>query len=106
MYGTSVPLRTCDRCERAASASAASIFGRGRRKLRISGLPCLEPEVARAGLADDSLTTHQAAVAAALETVARDRAARGAAEAVLVGHLMASGGRESLDSERPLVVGG
>lgn len=82
------------------------VVERGKRKLHIYGLPFLEPEVARAGLEDDSLTTHQAAVAAALGAVARDRAARGAAEAVLVGHLMASGGRESPDSERPLVVGG
>jgi exonuclease SbcD len=86
--------------------AAPVVVERGRRKLHIYGLPFLEPEVARAGLGDESLTTHQAAVAAALETVARDRAARGAAEAVLVGHLMASGGRESPESERPLVVGG
>lgn len=77
-----------------------------RRKLHFYGLPFLEPEVARTGLADDSLTTHDAAIHAALAAVQADRAARGAAEAVLVAHLFAAGGRESPDSERPLVLGG
>src|SRR5262249_4516637 len=49
---------------------------------------------------------HDAAVQAALAAVHADRVARGAAEAVLVAHLFAAGGRESPDSERPLVLGG
>ncbi len=82
------------------------VVERGRRRLHVYALPFLEPEVARAGLADEGLTTHHAAVQAALASVTADRAARGATEAVLVGHMLAAGGHECPDSERPLVIGG
>jgi exonuclease SbcD len=89
-----------------AARAEPVMIERGRRRLHIYGLPYLEPEQARAGLGDASLTSHHAAVDAALGAIEADRAARGAVEAVLVGHLLAAGGRESPDSERPLVLGG
>jgi exonuclease SbcD len=86
---------------------AAPVFlERGRRRLSIYCLPFLEPEVARGALGDDSLVDHGRATEAALAAVHADRAERRTAEAVLVAHLFADGGRESPDSERPLVVGG
>lgn len=81
------------------------VIERGKRRLHVYCLPFLEPEVARAGLRDESLVDHDGAVRAALATMAQDRAERGAADAVLVGHLFASGGRESPESERPLLWG-
>jgi exonuclease SbcD len=66
-------------------------------------LPYLEPEVARAQLEDDTLTTHDAAIRAAFASMHAHRQKR---PAVLVGHLFAQGGRETAASERPLVVGG
>jgi exonuclease SbcD len=89
-----------------AARAEPIVIERGRRRLHIYGLPYLEPEQARAGLGDESLTSHHAAVDAALAAIEADRAARGAVEAVLMGHLLAAGGRESPDSERPLVLGG
>jgi DNA repair protein SbcD/Mre11 len=62
---------------------------RGRRRLAVYCLPYLE------GAAD-----HRAAVQAALEPIPRG------GEAVLVAHLFAAGGRESPESERPLLIGG
>src|SRR5688572_18561085 len=78
------------------------VLERGKRRAHVYCLPYLEPEDARSQLGDDRLVDHGTAVAAALETVARDRAERGAGEAVLVAHLFAAGGRESPDSERPI----
>jgi DNA repair protein SbcD/Mre11 len=68
----------------------------------IFALPYLEPEVARAELADDTLRNHDAAVRAALVDM---HARRAPGPAVLVGHMFAAGGRETADSERPLSVG-
>jgi exonuclease SbcD len=78
----------------------------GRRKAAIYCLPYLEPEVARDRLGDATITGHDAAVRAALAACHADRAAAGHADAILVGHLFAQGGRESPESERPLVIGG
>jgi exonuclease SbcD len=89
-----------------ATRAEPVVVERGRRRLHLYCLPFLEPEQARAGLGDESLASHHAAVDAALQAIEADRAARGAVEAVLVGHLLAAGGRESPDSERPLVIGG
>jgi exonuclease SbcD len=82
------------------------VVERGRRRLHVYCLPYLEPEVARAGLGDEAIADHDGAVRGALAAIERDRGERGAAEAILVGHLFAAGGRESPESERPLVVGG
>ena len=77
-----------------AARSEPVVVERGRRRVHIYCLPFI-----------DAGNQHEA-VAGALEAVEADRAARGAVEAVLVGHLFAAGGRESPDSERPLVIGG
>jgi exonuclease SbcD len=62
-------------------------------------LPFCEPEAARAALGRDDLKTHDAAVRAALDGLRPD------GPAVLVAHCFAAGGRESIDSERPIAVG-
>jgi exonuclease SbcD len=68
--------------------------GRRRGVLHVYCLPYLE--------AGD----HDAAVREALPAMREDRTERRADEAVLVAHLLAKGGRESLGSERQLVIGG
>src|SRR5262249_50582657 len=77
-----------------ASRAEPIVVERGRRRLHIYCLPFLE-----AG-------NQHAAVGPALAAAEAARAARGAVEAARVGHLFAAGGRESPDSERPLVIGG
>jgi exonuclease SbcD len=74
----------------------------GKEGLPVHVLPYLEPEVARAELADPELRNHDQAVRAALVEM---NARRAAGPAVLVGHMFAAGGRETADSERPLAVG-
>jgi DNA repair protein SbcD/Mre11 len=81
------------------------VVERGRRRMDVYCLPYVEPEQARSRLSDPAITDHAGAVAASLAAMADARATRGG-DAVLVAHLFASGGRESPDSERPLVVGG
>jgi exonuclease SbcD len=76
-----------------------------RERAWIYGLPYLEPEVARFRLGDPALVTHDASVGAALQSMRADRARRGGDPAILVAHLFAQDGIESV-SERALSVGG
>jgi exonuclease SbcD len=77
-----------------------------RRKTHVYCLPYTEPQDVREKLGDLGITTHDQAVREALVAVRADRDARRAEEAILVGHMLAAGGRESTESERPLVIGG
>ena len=60
----------------------------------------------RAVLGDESIVGHDAAVRAALVAAKEHRLANPVDHAVLMAHLFARGGVESVESERPLVVGG
>jgi exonuclease SbcD len=82
------------------------VLERGRRKLHVYCLPYTEPQTARERLGDPAILEHDQAVRAALVAAREDRAARRAEEAILVAHLLAAGGKESTESERPLVIGG
>ena len=62
-----------------------------------------DPESARGEMGRDDIHTHQEAIAAQLETIAR--AADGSTRNVVVGHAFVSGCRQS-ESERELTVGG
>lgn len=81
------------------------VVERGRRRMDVYCLPYLEPEQARTRLGDPEIVDHGGAVAAALQAMGQARAERGG-DALLVAHLFADGGRESPESERPLLVGG
>jgi exonuclease SbcD len=65
-------------------------------------LPYAEPPLVREVLSDDSLHSHDAAMAA---LTARIRAGVATDRSVLVAHCFATGGEES-ESERPLTIGG
>lgn len=88
-----------------ARAVPVVVEGRGERAL-VYGLPYLEPDAVRIELGDDEIRGHEAATRAALVAAHAHRADAGEANTVLLAHLFAQGGRESVDSERPLVVGG
>ncbi len=77
-----------------------------RARAAIYALPYLDPQVARALLHDDAITGHDAAVRGALVAAKAHRLQNPVDHAVLMAHLFARGGLESVDSERPLVVGG
>jgi len=77
-----------------------------RAKAAIYTLPYLDPQVARAVLGDESIAGHDAAVRSSLVAAKAHKLANPVDHAVLVAHLFARGGIESVDSERPLVVGG
>jgi DNA repair protein SbcD/Mre11 len=77
-----------------------------RERIRIFGLPYLEPEVARHRLGDPNLTTHDASIGAALQAMRAARAEHAGDPAILLAHLFAQGGIESVHSERALVAGG
>ncbi len=73
------------------------ILERRKRQVHVYGLPYVLPEPGEG---------HDAAVRSALAAYHADRRERGAETAVLVAHLFADGGIESVDSERPIVIGG
>jgi len=77
-----------------------------RSRVAIYALPYLDPLVARALLGDDSISGHDSAVRASLVAAKEHRLANPVDHAVLMAHLFARGGIESVESERPLVVGG
>jgi DNA repair protein SbcD/Mre11 len=82
---------------RYAARSRPVVVERGKRRLHLYGLPYVTPEPGEG---------HDGAVSAALTAMHEDRKQRRADEAMLVAHLFAEGGMESVDSERPLAIGG
>ncbi|OJV80999.1 MAG: exonuclease sbcCD subunit D [Cellulomonas sp. 73-92] len=74
----------------------------------VYGLPYLDPDFARAQLADDDgllARSHEAVLAAAMRRVRADRATRAERHAVVMAHAFVTGGQPS-ESERDIRVGG
>src|SRR4051794_40292379 len=81
------------------------VFSDEHGEVAVSGLPYLEPEVARHELGLPEVRSHEAVLAAAMERVRADLFLRPGARSVVLAHAFVGGGVAS-ESERDICVGG
>lgn len=93
-------------CTDVASAGTPVVLRDAYGEVAVYGLPYLEPETARHGLGDPTLTGHAAVLGAAMDRVRADLATRPVGtRSVVLAHAFVVGG-EASDSERTISVGG